>query len=364
MIPNIPSAPLNVEWELTFRCNQKCLFCFNAGQSPGNELHINGVRRIVDELERNNVFTVTLSGGEPFLYPDIELLVDYLSKKNLRINMLSNGTMIPENLIRVFSLHKKFTVQLSVEGLMDTHDTIVGLKGSFDKVVETMNMMGEYKAHFLCVTTLMSMNYRELPRMYDYFSEKGVRSWRVITLIPYGNALVHDLSLSLPEYRWAYTRLCEKLEQSPGINVEIRCPTGLPFTNLPLKEDERTQWVGCCGAVSYLQITPSGDVYPCCLLRGEKFLCGNLVETPLAEIWRAPAMQFLRDNYYNFTGKCTYCAYAHVCRGGCKVLSHAMYGDFRKPDPRCLYDPSTGLTLPEYFQEKRKMKGGDKNEGV
>lgn len=191
--------------------------------------------------------------------------------------------------------------------------------------------------------------------MYDFFLGKGMKTWRILTLIPFGAALAHDLHLSLDEYRWVYSQLHKNLRKSPGMDMEIRCPSGLPLIeHFPQRGDERVQWIGCSGAISYLQITPTGDVYPCCLLRDEQFFAGNLVKESLNTIWNSPAMQFLRDNYYNITGKCLHCHYAHVCRGGCKALSQKICGDFRMPDPRCLYDPSTNFTLPEFFQEKPK----------
>lgn len=356
MTPRIPSAPLRVEWELTCQCNQRCLFCFNAGHASERELNYDGARKIVDELDRNNVFDVVLSGGEPFLYSEMYSLLKYISQKKLRVNILSNGTIIEENLVQLISRHKtQFTIQISIEGLMNTHDAIVRLEGAFDRVMKKIDMLKEYEVHFLPVTTLTSMNYREIPHMYNFFLKKGIKTWRILTLIPFGAALTHNLNLSLAEYRWVYSQLHEKLKKSPGMDMEIRCPSGLPLIeHFPDRGDERAQWIGCSGGISYFQITPIGNVYPCCLLRGEQFFAGNLTEEPLEKIWNSPAMQFLRDNYYNITGKCTCCYYSHVCRGGCKALSHTICGDFRMPDPRCLYDPSANLTLPEFFQEESK----------
>lgn len=137
MIPRIPLAPIRVEWELTSKCNQHCMFCFNTEHISDQELSFAGVKKIVDELDKNHVFDVVLSGGEPFLYTEMYSLLEYLSQKKLRVNILSNGTVIPENLIQLISHHKsQFVIQLSIEGLQNTHDTIVRLKGAFERVME------------------------------------------------------------------------------------------------------------------------------------------------------------------------------------------------------------------------------------
>lgn len=238
--------------------------------------------------------------------------------------------------------------------MKNTHDTIVGLKGAFDTVMKKIQILKKYGLHYYPTTTLTSLNYKEIPVLHDLFLKKNIKNWRVVTLIPFGAALKNNLNLSLSEYRWVYAHLT-MLNKSSKMKIEIRCPSGLPLTdNFFNKEDERNQWVGCCGSIMYFQITPNGDIYPCCLLKDEQFLAGNLVYMPLKEIWQSPAMDFLRDNFYNLTGKCVSCKYNHVCRGGCKALSQKIFGDYRMPDPRCLYDPSTGLTLPEFFQENKK----------
>lgn len=356
MNPRIPLAPLQVEWEITFRCNQKCLFCFNADHKFDGELDFENIKVIIDKLDKNHVFNIALTGGEPFMHPEIDTILEYLSHKKIRVTILSNGTLIPKNLIQFISSYKsRFALQLSIEGIKDTHDHIVGLKGAYDKVMETIKILKRYQPRYYPATTLTSLNYKEIPSIYDLFLKMNMKNWRIVTLVPSGAALVNDLNLSLDEYRWVYSQLLRKLNESSHMKLEIRCPSGLPLIDhFPKKEDERIQWVGCCGSILFFQIAPNGDVYPCSLLRKEQFLAGNLVQMPLNEIWNSPAMKFLRDNFYTVSGKCTDCHYTHVCRGGCKALSQEICGDFRAPDPRCLYEPSTGLTLPEFFQEKEK----------
>lgn len=354
--PRIPSAPLQVEWELTYRCNQKCLFCFNAHHNPDGELDLKDAKKIIDKLDKDHVFDLVLTGGEPFLHAEIDAILEYLSHKKIKVTILSNGTLIPENLIQLISFHKsRFALQLSIEGMKDTHDAITGLKGAYDKVMETIDVLKRYQPRYYPATTLTSLNYKEIPTMHDLLLKMGMKNWRIVTLVPYGAALTKNLNLSLADYRWVYSHLTEKSNKSPHMKLEIRCPSGLPLTDhFPKKEDERVQWVGCCGSILYFQIAPNGDVYPCSLLKKNQFLAGNLVQLPLKEIWNSPAMAFLRDNFYTISGKCTACQYVHVCRGGCKALSQELCGDFQAPDPRCLYEPSTGLTLPEFFQEKKK----------
>ena len=353
--PRVTRAPLRVEWELTFQCNQKCLFCFNADQTPHDELDFRNIKTIIDKLEENCIFSIVLSGGEPFLHPDIDSIIKYLSQKKFRVTILTNGTLISESFIRFIADYKsRFSLQFSIEGMRDTHDTLVGRKGAFDTVMEKIDILKKYKIRNYPATTLTSLNYREIPALHNLFLKKHFKTWRVVTLVPFGAALTNNLGLSLSEYKWVYTHLAV-LNKSFKINIEIRCPSGLPLTdNFFSRKDERVQWVGCCGSILYFQITPNGDVYPCCLLKDAQFLAGNLVHMPLEEIWQSPAMDFLRDNFNNLTGKCVLCRYNHVCRGGCKALSQKIHGDYTMPDPRCLYEPSTGLTLCEFFLGESK----------
>lgn len=93
------SAPLDVQIELTEKCNQKCLHCYNYWRySEGigkNELNTQDFLLIVKKLATVGINSVTLTGGEPFLRPDLLFsILKYCNGNNIKASINSNATLI------------------------------------------------------------------------------------------------------------------------------------------------------------------------------------------------------------------------------------------------------------------------------
>src|SRR5881396_2360482 len=67
-------VPLTGQWELTCRCNLRCVMCytdcFNHPENIRNELSTSEIIRIMDELAEAGCVELCLTGGEPLARPD------------------------------------------------------------------------------------------------------------------------------------------------------------------------------------------------------------------------------------------------------------------------------------------------------
>lgn len=131
---------------VTSRCDSRCLTCFNwknlNSKRTDQELTLEEIVRIAESC-RKSVF-LSLSGGEPFLRDDIAGICGAFSSRA--------GTMminIPTNCLRPSQIRDRtlqileacpatiLQVELSIDGIGSTHDTIRGVPGNFVKVLET-----------------------------------------------------------------------------------------------------------------------------------------------------------------------------------------------------------------------------------
>jgi len=107
---------IHVEWNLGKRCNLDCTYCpaeIHDNFSPHTPISI--LENTVDQLVKlNKPIRVSLTGGEPCVHPDIEVLLDYLKLKEISwVNITTNGTRSPTWYLQnevywnhlVFSLH-------------------------------------------------------------------------------------------------------------------------------------------------------------------------------------------------------------------------------------------------------------------
>jgi radical SAM protein with 4Fe4S-binding SPASM domain len=102
-------------------------------------------------------------------------------------------------------------------------------------------------------------------------------------------------------------------------------------------------WTGCSAGCSVIGIESNGNIKGCLSLPSamngtERFIEGNIRETPLAEIWsRKNAFRYNRQfTVEDLGGYCRQCEYAEVCRGGCTWTTFAERGAVRD-NPYCYW---------------------------
>lgn len=94
----------SVMFELTYNCSEKCIHCYNIGatrnddeiSTRGNrsELTLNDYKRIIDELYKQGLIKVCLTGGDPFSKPIVWDIIEYLYNKDIAFDVYTNGQSI------------------------------------------------------------------------------------------------------------------------------------------------------------------------------------------------------------------------------------------------------------------------------
>ncbi len=127
--------PLVLALEPTHRCN---LFCQGCGRireyrdSFGQILTLEQALTAVDEVRAP---VVAITGGEPLLYPEIDVLVREILKRRRHLFLATNGILLQGFLERVHP-HPRLNLVLHLDGLAETHDRLCGRPGTFERVIE------------------------------------------------------------------------------------------------------------------------------------------------------------------------------------------------------------------------------------
>ena len=110
------SAPVNVTWEVTFKCNLSCVHCLSdSGKKREGELDTDQCRQVIDQLSANKVFQFNIGGGEPFMRPDFLDLMDYAHEKGMVTCISTNGTLIDEETSKRLDKDLVY-IQVSLDG--------------------------------------------------------------------------------------------------------------------------------------------------------------------------------------------------------------------------------------------------------
>lgn len=99
---------------LTSKCNQHCKYCFEQ-EVHNNIQKVQGKYSLKENIQfiktAENVSSITLTGGEPMLYPELELLLDKFQQNH--ITLLTNGV---EKFRGKKALLKNVNVVISLDG--------------------------------------------------------------------------------------------------------------------------------------------------------------------------------------------------------------------------------------------------------
>ena len=127
-------------WELTLACNLRCKHCGSiAGSKRADELSLDECMRVAGELVELGCRRVTLSGGEPTMYPGWHEVGRRLVELGARVNLISNGLTWSAKHIEQAQKAGLCGAAFSIDGFEKEHDEFRA-PGSFVKVVRAIDL--------------------------------------------------------------------------------------------------------------------------------------------------------------------------------------------------------------------------------
>lgn len=353
-------APKSVIWDVTYVCNLACPHCLTSSGKKTAELNTKQAMSLIDELAKHKVLLLSLSGGEPFLRPDIVELLTHIASTNMRIDIATNGFELYEHIVRSVRDLPIFQVQVSIDGIGEQHDQFRGRKGAFERACRTVRQLREDGIAVSLSTTVTKENLDSLDRIINLAVELGCSGYKAIPFIPAGRGQNNALRLKLDSE--GYHRLCRTMRdrrQSLKGQLNISTEASFDFLLGPHPQSSTANGsMGCSAGYDTLSIGADGTAYPCPFLHD--FSLGNLLERPLRWIWRkSPMLKSLRTiTKQDLSEPCRSCTYAPLqCRGGCRAAAYHEYGDLYAADPTCFMLP-TQESVTEMTRSRQSSSSG------
>lgn len=321
------------QWHITNECNLRCKHCYHANYID-DSLKLDQLVKIGNHLcdaaqKWGKKVSFSLTGGEPFSNSkNLFSLLELLENRNVdRVDILTNGTLIDENIINKLKTFKKLRrIQLSLEGLKETNDKIRG-RGSYDK---TINIIKQLKDNSFTVSIMMTIGNHNKNEVIPLANELGLLNVDAFILdrfIPEGQSQNQkDWLLSPEEIKQVYSQAYNYFQTTLK-------PRFLLYRTLFCLLNPNDSHIGaiCSVGNNALTIMPNGDVFPC---RRLPIKIGNLLEETLYNIWYTSPLLWEMRNPENLKGKCNNCEYIPICRG-CRAMAYAITGDYFESDPQC-----------------------------
>jgi len=334
------SAPLGLIWELTHACNLKCKHCFSqSGRPEKNELTTQEIKNAIDSFSESKVFFINFTGGEPMMRGDLFDILQHATTKKISIDLSTNGLLIGQNTIDQLKETNVFQVQVSIDGLEETHDNLRG-PGAFQHALRSIELLRNNDLQVVVSATINKTNIKQASDIIDFTANVGASIFKITLFAPIGRGGHNkdELSLSQEDVRYLATIMATKQDEY-GDRLTLHNDNCFPWLlqNSPLYDSNelQTKNVCCAAGTSSLFITASGDFVPCPFLRD--FVIGNLRDCKFQGIWESDLLNIFRNLTPNdYKGKCNKCVYlGYKCFGGCRAAAFMKSGDLYGEDPYC-----------------------------
>lgn len=314
--------PVLSELALTYRCNLKCRFCYagcNTTCNPinsSNELEYEELRRIIDVIRQDaKVPSISFTGGEPTLRRDVLLkLITYARGQDFRVNLITNGTLID----KAYALELKeaglHSAQVSLEGVgAEIHDSIVAMKGAFEKSVKAIRELTNVDIFTHSHTTISRPNLGDVLKFPVFVKDVlKLPRFSMNLLIPTGSFMANRGDI-VP-YSEIGSHLKQILQLSKENEVEFMWYSPVPmcmFNSITHGLGNK----GCAACDGLISVAPNGDVLPCASYDEP---VGNILEQPFDQVWHSKKARAFR-NKDKAPEVCKKCADFAVCNGACPL---------------------------------------------
>lgn len=326
------TPPFAILAELTHRCPLRCLYCSNPLDlvTAEAELTTNDWARVFDEAATLGVLQVGLSGGEPLVRPDLEVLVRTARNFGLYTNLITSGVGLSTRRAQALASAGLHSLQLSIQAAdVATADAIAGVRVTSAK--ENAAVAARDAGIPLSMNVVLHRtNIADLEAIVRRCAAWGARRLELANAQYYGWALANR-PLLLPDP--------EQVRQAEQLLPALRAEVGAQMDILWVLADYLERYPKPCmggWANKALTIAPDGRAYPCPVAKQITTLTfPSVFSASLRAIWYDdPAFQAYRGQEW-MQEPCRSCDRRELDLGGCRCQAFTLTGDAANADPVC-----------------------------
>ena len=319
--------------ELSYKCNQDCPYCYNVWKNNTEyrceDLPFKDYLKIVGKIiKEKKPKLITLSGGEPLLNKNIFEIVGYIKSRGIKINLITNGTLLSDDIIKKLIKSGVSLFELTLlSSDPETHDKITGLKNSWEKTIASMASIKKHKGKLAVVLVITSQNINNAGKTLKLAIAMGADGI-LLNRANLGGKCVNNFAI-MPDVKKLEKTLdiADKLAQDYEVPISVGVPIQPCIIDTDKYENIRFGYCQTGKEYPYYAVDPMGNVRPC---NHSDIILGNLSNQSVNEILNS---SLLKDFERAFPKICEGCSKLPECQGGCKAAAQACFNDIKEADP-------------------------------
>lgn len=306
----------SVELHITNACTHKCPYCYmNANMNPEQIRHsdLKVLEKIFIKLEKANVETVALLGGDPVQHPNIIEILQLIRNYGMKVSIMSNTMDIYEK-EKAANLIDNIDATFHGRNAME-HDIFCECSGAFELLLNNLKFYNDKGVNVNVAVNIIPQTYDKIYEIIEAVIKRGIHVGTVLTqrILPNGRAAERNIwNASAEQVNIALSQVVQA-EKDFGIDIGVEDP--YPFC--AIKEEYHRYMHGCPEGSTRLAVGMNGEVTKCGA--DPHFTRYNILKDSLDYIWN------ISDLFDDFREKsflpkeCKECKYFERCGGGCPI---------------------------------------------
>jgi len=297
----------SLQIELSSRCNERCVHCYIPHKNKTADIEPALFYEVLEQCSAMGVLNITLSGGEPMLHKNFCEFLCKAKEYDFSINILSNLTLLNDEIIAEMKANRLSSVQVSLYSLNpQIHDSITKLPGSFyttrDNILRLIE--NDIPLQISCPTMKKNRNC-----FFDVMQWARENKCRAVT--DYIMMARYDRTVDNLDNRLSLDEVGRIIRDVVLLDDDYQKAILADNFNIEAARNRNDDLV-CGVCVDAICMVANGNVYPC--PGWQSYVCGNIKETSLSEIWNhSPKVQYLRNLRKRDFPKCRSCEDRGFC---------------------------------------------------
>lgn len=283
-----------VSIEIIKKCPNNCLHCSSSSTWESTDIMpFSLVKTVIDGLDELGVSSISLSGGEPFIHPELFQIVEHIANHDISVNIYSCGIIQEKGKFKEintadFIVLKNIglsRIMFNLQACNDfSYNLICGDNNYFKYVLQSIRNAVEVKIPTEVHFVPMKLNQNQITKMFEFAEQEKVDRISFLKLVPHGRAKknLDKILLDDAENLNVQRLLFQAREQGKNIRIGIpysdssqsNCPNCHAVSNkLYIRYD------GCvfgCEAFKYINFSPDAD--------GEEIVPNNIYEMDIKTV--------------------------------------------------------------------------------
>lgn len=291
--------------EITTQCNERCVHCYIPHEYKVDLMDSKKLYDLLRQIRDMNVLNVIITGGEPMIHKEFLGLLKKCNELNFSVNVLSNLTLINDEIISEMTHNKLLCVQTSLYSMdSKVHDEITGYIGSHKRTVLAIEKLVNNNIPVQINCPILKNNMNNYKKVMAWAKSKGIMVYSDFAVFAQYNNSQSNLNCRLSQKEVKELTI-DRIYNDEEYRYKIK-------NDIEQKKNNDLSKPICTVCQESLCISSNGNVYPCS--GWENYSLGNINESSINEIWfNSKKTKFLRSLTLKDFPQCISCADRNYC---------------------------------------------------